>query len=87
MLARSGTSIGGELNYLGVVPSARSHGHGRELLRFAIARSVAVGFHNLSLSVDVRNEPALQLYRAHGFRPYEWRDVYNHLIARGAKLF
>lgn len=87
LLARSETIGAGELSYVGVVPSSRRRGVGRELLRFALARSVEVGFHNLTLSVDVRNEPALQLYRAHGFRPFEWRDVYNHLLATRAKLF
>lgn len=87
MLARNDSIDVGELLYVGVVPVARSRGVGRELMRFALARSVEVGFHNLSLSVDVRNEPALQLYRAHGFRPFEWRDVYNHHLVKRANLF
>jgi len=87
LLNRGETPASGELNYIGVVTDARSRGFGRELMRFAIRRSVEVGFRNLTLSVDVRNEIALQLYRSLGFRPFEWRDVYNRVLVDGEKLF
>jgi mycothiol synthase len=80
-------SAGGELTYLGLRPECRGRGLGRELLRFAITHSVAVGFPKLSLSVDVRNEPALQLYRSHGFRMIEQRDVYNAVLTDGTDFF
>lgn len=65
-----------DLGYLGVVPAARGRGLGKELLRFAVRAADALGFADLSLSVDVRNEPALRLYRGHGFRPYQWQQVF-----------
>jgi ribosomal protein S18 acetylase RimI-like enzyme len=63
-----------ELSYLGLVPSARGRGLGGELVRFAVAHA-ADGCHALALSVDVRNEPAVRVYRRHGFWEYDRRDV------------
>jgi ribosomal protein S18 acetylase RimI-like enzyme len=65
-----------ELGYLGVVPSARGHGHGRELLRFAMHTVFELGGKHLTLSVDTRNEPALSVYRGHGFRSYQEQRVF-----------
>ncbi len=65
-----------ELSYLGLVRSARGKGLGRELLRFALARAAASAAGWLTLSVDVRNAPALRLYRGHGFREYDLQDVF-----------
>lgn len=65
-----------ELSYLGLVPAARGRGWGNELVRFAFTRTAAGGHHALTLSVDVRNEPALRLYDRHGFRAFDRRDVY-----------
>jgi ribosomal protein S18 acetylase RimI-like enzyme len=64
-----------ELGYLGVVPEARGRGVGKALLRYAVRTAAAHSCPDLNLSVDERNEPALQLYRAHGFRPYQWQRV------------
>lgn len=60
-----------ELTYLGLVPAARGRGWGRQALRFALA---AAG--DVVLNVDARNEPALRLYRAAGFREYDRREVF-----------
>lgn len=65
-----------ELTYLGLIPSARGLGLGRHLLRFALRQAAARGCSRLLLSVDERNEPALRLYRGHGFRPFDRRDVF-----------
>lgn len=65
-----------ELSYLGLVPSARGRGLGRELVRFALERAAASAAEWLTLSADVRNEPALRVYRAHGFREYDLQDVF-----------
>lgn len=77
VLFDAGTEPGApELTYLGLVPAARGRGWGSELVRFAVHRTAADGHHALTLSVDVRNEPALHLYDRHGFRAYDRRDVY-----------
>lgn len=65
-----------ELGYLGVVPSARGRGVGAAALRFALRAAAVLGIHDLTLSVDERNEPALQLYRAQSFQPYQWQHVF-----------
>jgi ribosomal protein S18 acetylase RimI-like enzyme len=64
-----------ELSYLGLVRPARGRGLGRELLRFALYRARDSGAEWLTLSVDERNEPALQLYRGHAFREYDRQTV------------
>jgi GNAT superfamily N-acetyltransferase len=65
-----------ELSYLGLVPSARGRGLGREVVWFALARAAASAAEWLTLSADVRNEPALRMYRAQGFREYDLQDVF-----------
>ena len=65
-----------EVSYLGLVPAARGRGLGDELVRRSLAFAAGRGFDTLTLSVDVRNEPALRLYRRHGFRDLDRRDVY-----------
>lgn len=62
--------------YLGIVPAARRRGHGREILLKGLIEARAAGAPRVSLSVDARNEPALQLYRSLGFVPYDRREVY-----------
>jgi ribosomal protein S18 acetylase RimI-like enzyme len=56
-----------ELSYLGVVPLFRRCGYGNELLEFAIAAATLAKMTALTVSVDARNEPAMALYRKHGF--------------------
>lgn len=62
-----------ELSYLGLVPAARGRGLGRDLVRFALQYAAPAG---LSLSVDVRNEPALKLYASFGFARIDRQTVY-----------
>ncbi len=65
-----------ELSYVGLVPDARGRGHGDECLRFTLRHAGGTGAEWLTLSVDVRNAPALRLYERHGFRPFDSQDVY-----------
>jgi GNAT superfamily N-acetyltransferase len=67
---------GWDVSYVGVVPEARGHGHGRALVRKALQAARAAGAAQLMLSVDARNERAWKLYTHLGFEPYEERAVY-----------
>jgi ribosomal protein S18 acetylase RimI-like enzyme len=66
----------GELSYLGVVPAVRGRGFGAELVKFATAQALISQASALTLSVDGRNEPALRLYRQHGFVETDRREVF-----------
>jgi ribosomal protein S18 acetylase RimI-like enzyme len=77
-LAKEGDSsvgvliVGGEeLSFVGVVPERRGRGIGRALVESACAVG-PVRF----VTVDSRNAPAVQLYRAAGFETIAVRDVY-----------
>jgi ribosomal protein S18 acetylase RimI-like enzyme len=77
VLFEAGTDPGVlELSYLGLAPAARGRGWAGWLVRFAVGLAARDGDRALNLSVDARNEPALRLYRGHGFREYDRRDVY-----------
>jgi ribosomal protein S18 acetylase RimI-like enzyme len=65
-----------DLSYLGLIPSARGRGFGDELMRMAIGSAEFYASHVVEVSVDVRNEPALRLYRRHGFVEHDRQDVY-----------
>jgi ribosomal protein S18 acetylase RimI-like enzyme len=67
---------GWDLIYLGVVPEQRRRGVGRELTEHALRAGRAAGQRQLTLSVDVRNEPAWKLYHSLGFEAYERRTVF-----------
>jgi ribosomal protein S18 acetylase RimI-like enzyme len=51
---------------IAVVPSRRGHGFGAELLSALLGQAREDGLHAVSLSVEPEN-PALHLYRRHGF--------------------
>jgi ribosomal protein S18 acetylase RimI-like enzyme len=70
-----------EVAYIGVVPEARRRGFGREMLLHALCEARAAEAPSLTLSVDSRNQPAWQLYRALGFEAYDQRLVYLALLA------
>jgi mycothiol synthase len=85
-LARhGGTSVGvlvlgaNELTFVGVTPERRKLGFGRELVRFACGFAMP-----LSLIVDERNMPAIQLYSSIGFEIVGSREVYLLAPARSA---
>jgi ribosomal protein S18 acetylase RimI-like enzyme len=65
-----------DVAYVGIVPEARRRGFGRELMLKALFDARGDGVRRVTLSVDARNEPALQLYRGLGFVPYDRREVY-----------
>ena len=69
-----------EVIYLGLTPSARGRGLGRAVIRHALelARGQAPV---LELAVDLRNTPAVRLYRDTGFTPRDRRAV--HLAVLG----
>jgi len=54
--------------YLGVTPSCRRIGTATALLAHLLASSEVVGTRAATITVDVRNLPALRLYQRHGFR-------------------
>jgi ribosomal protein S18 acetylase RimI-like enzyme len=65
-----------EVAYMGVAPEARRCGFGREMLLHALCEARAADVSTVTLSVDVRNQPAWNLYRSLGFEPYDQRVVY-----------
>jgi ribosomal protein S18 acetylase RimI-like enzyme len=68
-----------EVIYLGLTPGARGRGLGRAVLRHALelARD-HVPF--LELAVDLRNTPAVRLYRSAGFIPRNLRAVHLAIL-------
>lgn len=64
-----------ELAYLGVVPGARGTGLSDRLVRKLLSEAAILEW-TVTLSVDVRNAPALRLYCRHGFTETERRDVF-----------
>jgi ribosomal protein S18 acetylase RimI-like enzyme len=65
-----------DLSYLGIVPAARRRGFGWTAVGFALRIAAESDYRALTLSVDARNEPALRLYRRHGFIETERRGVW-----------
>ena len=64
-----------ELVYMGIVPSARGHGLGFEIVRYAQWRAYQAGRSRLVLAVDVANKPAIEMYAAAGFQVWDRRAV------------
>jgi ribosomal protein S18 acetylase RimI-like enzyme len=56
-----------ELTYMGVVPEFRGRGIGTAILRHAIDECLSKHAQHLTLAVDSRNEPAIEMYQRHGF--------------------
>ena len=57
----------GFIDDLYLVPSARGHGLGRQLLEFALAQATGLGIGTLHLEVETGNDTATRLYRRAGF--------------------
>lgn len=75
-----------EICYIGVVPEARRHGYGREIVLQALLEARAANVGEIFLTVDDRNQPARQLYRSLGFDIFDKREVFLNLLhghARG----
>jgi ribosomal-protein-alanine N-acetyltransferase len=62
--------------YVGVVPTARRQGLGRQMMRHALAQAQQAGVGRVTLSVDNRNAPAWALYRSLGFEEFDRREVF-----------
>ena len=56
-----------ELLYLGLVPSARGRGWGRELVRTALQLAHDLRREQVVLAVDANNDPAIATYSAESF--------------------
>jgi RimJ/RimL family protein N-acetyltransferase len=69
-----------ELLYVGLIPSARGHGWGREVTRHAQWLTRQARRPRLVLAVDAANEPALRMYAALGFRAWERRRVFVRIL-------
>lgn len=65
-----------EVIYLGLTPGARGRGLGRAVIRHALNLARAAGAPVLELAVDLRNTPAVRLYRQTGFTPRDRRSVH-----------
>jgi len=65
-----------ELVYMGLVPSARGHGWGREIVRYGQWLTGQAGRPRLVVAVDAANRPALDMYAIEGFRAWDRRRVY-----------
>ncbi len=68
-----------ELSYVGLVPEARGRGLGREAIDSALAEAARSARRSVFLNVDVRNEPALGIYRERLFRTDDVRELYLRL--------
>jgi len=68
LLAEVAQGSGMELVYLGVAKPYRSKGIGNALMQYAVSESARVHGTRLYLAVDDRNDPAVRLYTAMGFR-------------------
>ena len=66
----------GEILDLAVLPEVRRRGIGRQLLRTVRENLHSDGVRELFLEVRESNQPAIELYRAHGFRPVGLRHRY-----------
>jgi mycothiol synthase len=62
--------------YVGVIPTARGHGVGREIMLKGMIEAKKARIGSVTLSVDGRNAPAWQLYRGLGFEEFDRREVF-----------
>ncbi len=75
LLARHPQSCHCELMYMGLIPAARGQGHGRRIVRHALATATEVGDQQLVLAVDGANRPAIATYDHAGFTEWDCRTV------------
>lgn len=76
LLGRLGLRRLVELVYMGVAPEFRRRGVGALLLRRAIRQARRIDAGGLTLAVDERNTPALQLYARFSFERVSSREAY-----------
>ena len=56
-----------ELMYMGLAPTWRGYGLGKQVVNEALRKAKEAGMKEVILSVDQRNTPAKRLYQNHGF--------------------
>jgi len=71
-----------DVSYLGIVPHARRHGLGRQLIQKSLREGQAADAKQVTLAVDARNKPALDLYRQIGFEAFDQREVHLAIWVR-----
>jgi len=69
-----------ELVYMGLIPSVRGNGWGKEMCAYAQWLTGRAGRQRLVLAVDAANAPAIEMYATAGFRAWERRTVYARTI-------
>lgn len=69
-----------DISYLGVTSGARRCGIARQMIQLAFNAAHSAGVSELTVAVDVRNEPAWKLYASLGFQPGEQREVYLNVF-------
>ncbi len=65
-----------ELVYMGILPTARGHGRGRQITQHAQWLTAEQNRPRLVLAVDAENQPAIEMYTSVGFRAWERRIIY-----------
>jgi mycothiol synthase len=79
---RDGTvEAAGEIWTIGVRPDRQGRGYGRQLLRWGSLRLRSIGALDVNLSVNGRNEHALQLYESEGFVRRQTRERWARPVA------
>jgi ribosomal protein S18 acetylase RimI-like enzyme len=75
-----------ELVYIGLGPDLRARGLGDRLLRDALGLAAARRKRDcadaITCAVDRRNQPALRLYKRHGFREISGRIAFVRPLAQ-----
>jgi ribosomal protein S18 acetylase RimI-like enzyme len=69
-----------ELVYMGLVPSARGCGWGRQIAQHAQYLAQRAQVERIVLAVDAANEPALRMYHRAGFQSWDRRSVYVRFL-------
>ncbi len=69
-----------ELVYMGLIVSARGHGWGVEIARYAQWLTARAGRSWLTVGVDAANVPAIRMYHTAGFREWDRRTVYLKVV-------
>lgn len=77
-------NLGGIYGF-GVLPELRGKGFGREMLLRAVEGLLQNGAKGITLEVESRNERALSLYKACGFREVTSYDYYRRLLVVTSK--
>ncbi len=76
----------GEITNVAVAEDARRRGIGERLLTETLAKAESEGVRNLFLEVRASNEPAIRLYKKHGFVPCGTREAYYRCPTEDAVL-